>query len=152
REAKDALRWCGDSLGVRKELGEHHNALADFERPASGRAFRPALDHSGHLESGDEWGLGCPGINAHPLHQVGKPHSHGVDANERLARLGCRLRRLPNLENFGRTVPPYDHGAHRTPPVAVRLREFARPANSKPFGSCSETGPGVRNIKAIMRK
>src|SRR6516162_4165006 len=30
---------------------------------------------------------------------------------------GRRLGRLANLEDFGRTVPPYDHGSHSIPPM-----------------------------------
>src|SRR5215468_7137164 len=104
--------WRSNLRGVTGQLGERHDALADLERPLTGRACRHQLDHSGHLESGDEGGLRRPRINAHALHQVGKTHAHGVDANECLAGLGRRRGRLANLEDFGRTIPPYDHGAH----------------------------------------
>jgi hypothetical protein len=39
REAKDAVRWRSDSLGVTRQLGERRYALADLERrPVTGRA------------------------------------------------------------------------------------------------------------------
>jgi len=90
------------------------------------------------------------------LHQVGKAHAHGVDANERLAGLGCRLWGVADLENVRRTVPRYDHGAHAIPPVTVPFREFERPVNSnvlgKAFGNRVDTTPVRRNSKPLIRK
>src|SRR6516164_2499006 len=92
REPKDAFCWRSNSLGVTGELGESHNALADLERPVTRRTCRHPLDHSGHLESGDE----CPCVasdpqNPHPR-RGREPAPRRIWASARATRESRRLR------------------------------------------------------------